>query len=86
MIPYYKTEGQGLESVFTDETGKRSIGLAPRDSRICQDFDIEIDIRGRRQPAKVVGYHIRQDAAPLCPPDPSRCEDRNGFSQHRFLS
>ena len=68
MIPYYKTEGQGLESVFTDETGKRSIGLAYMDSRICQDFDIEIDIRGRRQPAKVVGYHIRQDAAPYVRP------------------
>lgn len=68
MIPYYKTEGQGLESVFTDETGKRSIGLAYMDSRICQDFDIEIDIRSRRQPAKVVGYHIRQDAAPYVRP------------------
>ena len=68
MIPYYKTTGEGLDTVFTDETGKRSIGLAYMDSRICQDFDIEIDIRGRRQPAKVVGYHIRQDAAPSVRP------------------
>ena len=68
MIPYYKTTGEGLDTVFTDETGKRSIGLAYMDSRICQDFDIEIDIRGKRQPAKVVGYHIRQDAAPYVRP------------------
>ena len=68
MIPYYKTRGEGLETVFTEETGKRSIGLAYMDSRICQDFDIEIDIRGKRQPAKVVGYHIRQDAAPYVRP------------------
>ena len=68
MIPYYKTEGEGLEAVFTEQTGKRSIGLAFMDSRICQDFDIEIDIRGKRQPAKVVGYHIRQDAAPYARP------------------
>ena len=68
MIPYYKTTGEGLDTVFTEETGKRSIGLAYMDSRICQDFDIEIDIRGRRQPAKVVGYHIRQDAAPYVRP------------------
>ena len=68
MIPYYKTAGEGLESVFTEETGRRSIGLAYMDSRICQDFDIEIDIRGKRQPAKVVGCHIRQDAAPYARP------------------
>ena len=28
----------------------------------------DIDIRGKRQPAKVVGYHIRQDAAPYVRP------------------
>lgn len=68
MIPYFKTEGEGLETVITSETGKRSIGLAYLDSRICQDFDSEIDIRGKRQPAKVVAWHIRQDAAPYVRP------------------
>ena len=68
MIPYYKTAGQGLETVFTGETGKRSIGLAYLDSRICQDFNVEIDVRGKRQPARVVAYHIRQDAAPYVRP------------------
>lgn len=68
MIPYFKTEGEGLETVITSETGKRSIGLAYLDSRICQDFDLEIDIRGKRQPAKVVAWHIRQDAAPYVRP------------------
>ena len=68
MIPYYKTTGEGLETVFTEETGKRSIGLAYMDSRVCQDFDIEVDVRGKRLPAKVVAYHIRQDAAPYVRP------------------
>ena len=64
MIPYFKTKGEGLDTVITEETGKRSIGLAYMDSRVCQNFNIEVDIRGKRQPALVVGYHIRQDAAP----------------------
>lgn len=68
MVPYYKTEGEGLESAVTDATGKRSIGLAYMDSRVCQNFDIEIDIRGKRQPAVVVESHMRQDAAPYARP------------------
>lgn len=72
MIPYFKTEGEGLETVITSETGKRSIGLAYLDSRICQDFDLEIDIRGKRQPAKVVAWHIRAGCRALRPPHPAR--------------
>lgn len=68
MIPYYKTVGEGLDTIITEETGKRSIGLAYMDSRICQDFDIAIDIRGKRQPALVVESHMRQDAAPYARP------------------
>lgn len=68
MIPYFKTKGEGLDTVITEETGKRSIGLAYMDSRVCQNFNIEVDIRGKRQPALVVGYHIRQDAAPYARP------------------
>ena len=68
MVPYYKCTGEGLETVFTDETAKRSIGLAYMDSRVCQDFNIEVDVRGKRLPAKVVAYHIRQDAAPYVRP------------------
>ena len=48
MIPYFKTKGEGLDTVITEETGKRSIGLAYMDSRVCQNFNIEVDIRGKR--------------------------------------
>lgn len=76
MIPYFKTEGEGLETVITSETGKRSIGLAYLDSRICQDFDLEIDIRGKRQPAKVSrgtsGRTPRPMSVPSCPIIPPR--------------
>ena len=76
MIPYYKTEGEGLSTVITEQTGKRSIGLAYLDSRICEDFDLEIDIRGKREPAVVVPYHIRQDAAPYARPILARTETK----------
>jgi aminomethyltransferase len=68
MIPYYETSGEGLQTVITEKTGKRSIGLAYMDSRVCEDYNIEIDVRGKRLPALVVGYHIRQDAAPYARP------------------
>ena len=68
MIPYYETTGEGLQTVITENTGRRSIGLAYMDSRVCENYNIEIDVRGKRLPALVVGYHIRQDAAPYARP------------------
>ena len=68
MVPYYKTEGEGPETVFSGETGKRSIGFAYMDSRVTRDSEIEVDIRGKRQPAKVVKNHIVQNIPPYVIP------------------
>ena len=68
MIPYYKTEGEGLETVITEQTGRRSVGLAYLDSRVCQNFNLEVELHGKRQPALAVACHIRQDAAPYARP------------------
>lgn len=65
MIPYFETEGTGIESVITEKTAKRSIGLAYMKSHVVTEFELEVDIRGKRVPAVVVSAHIRQDAPPF---------------------
>ncbi len=64
MIPYFETEGTGIESVITEKTAKRSIGLALMKSHVVTEFELEVDIRGKRVPAVVVSSHISQVAPP----------------------
>ena len=45
-------------------TQLRSIALAYVDSRLIEDDEVEIDVRGRRVPGLVVPYHLRSDAPP----------------------
>lgn len=68
MIPYFETEGTGIESVITDRSAKRSIGLAYMKSHVVTEFEIEVDIRGKRVPAVVTACHMRQDAPPYTRP------------------
>ena len=68
MIPYFETEGTGIESVITDRSAKRSIGLAYMKSHVVTEFELEVDIRGKRVPAVVTACHMRQDAPPYTRP------------------
>ena len=68
MVPYYRQEGEGLDTVVTDETGKRSIGTAYVDSDIATDDRVEIDVRGRRLKAAIPLRHMRVDASPFAHP------------------
>lgn len=68
MIPYFVAEGEGIESVITDKSAKRSIGLAYMKSHVVTEFEIEVDIRGKRIPAVVTACHMRQDAPPYTRP------------------
>ncbi len=68
MIPYFETEGTGIESVITERSAKRSIGLAYMKSHVVTEFEIEVDIRGKRVPAVVTACHMRQDAPPYTRP------------------
>ncbi len=68
MIPYFETEGSGIETVITEKTGKRSIGLAYLKSHVVTEFEIEVDIRGKRVPGVVTACHMRADAPPYARP------------------
>ncbi|MHB8909269.1 MAG: glycine cleavage system aminomethyltransferase GcvT [Syntrophales bacterium] len=68
MVPYWKTDGAGLSTRFTDGREMRAIGLMLADSRLKKDDGVEIEIRGSRVPAVVVPYHLRSDAPPHAMP------------------
>ncbi len=68
MVPYYKAEGEGLESVITDEVVKRSIGLCYINSDILPDDMIEVDVRGRRLKAVIPEKHLDTMAPPFARP------------------
>jgi aminomethyltransferase len=62
--PYFETGGEGLATKFTQETGKRFIGLALVSSDLLPDDRIEIDIRGKLTEAVIVEWHLRNDTPP----------------------
>ena len=68
MVPYFATEGQGLETEILDEQARRSIGLAYLRSELLDEDHVQIDVRGRRLDAVVVPYHMRNDAPPFARP------------------
>ena len=63
-VPYWGVEGEGLCSLQTEEHHLRSIALAYVDSRVIEDDEVEVDVRGKRVPGLVVPYHLRSDAPP----------------------
>ena len=68
MVPYYRAEGEGLETVITDETAKRAIGMCYIASDVLTDDIVEVDIRGRRIRAVIPECHMRTDAPPFARP------------------
>ena len=68
MVPYYVSEGTGLETAITDETAKRSIGMAYVDSDTLTDDEVTVDVRGKRLKAAIAPYHMRVDAPPFARP------------------
>ena len=63
-VPYWGLAGEGLCSMQTEEHELRSIALAYLDSRVLEDDEVEVDVRGRRVPGLVVPHHLRSDAPP----------------------
>jgi aminomethyltransferase len=63
-VPYWGLAGRGLCSTQTDDHELRSIALAYLDSRVLEDDEVEVDVRGRRVPGLIVPYHLRSDAPP----------------------
>lgn len=68
MVPYFKTEGQGLDTVIQDEKGMRAIGLALVRSDVVADDVVEVEIRGNKVKAVIPPYHLRGDAPPFARP------------------
>jgi aminomethyltransferase len=64
MVPYWKTEGEGIESRLTEESGKRAIGMALVSSDLWEGDAVEVEIRGRKTPATIVPYFLRGEAPP----------------------
>ena len=74
-VPMWVFEGEGLESVITDETKIRAIGLAYLDSDVIEEDRLEIEIRRKRVEAVVVPYHLRSEAPPYARPIPYLSEE-----------
>ncbi|MGE5629890.1 MAG: glycine cleavage system aminomethyltransferase GcvT [Caulobacteraceae bacterium] len=68
MVPYFKTEGHGLDTVIKEEKGTRAIGLALINSDVLVDDEVEIEIRGNKAKAVIVPYHMKGDAPPFARP------------------
>jgi aminomethyltransferase len=68
MVPYWKVEREGLSSVQLEEHALRALGLAYVDADILEDDEVEVEVRGRNVEARIVPYHLRNDAPPYARP------------------
>ena len=68
MVPYLKTEGNGLESKITDDKVMRAIGLALIDADVELKDNVEVEIRGNMVKAVIPPYHLKSDAPPFARP------------------
>ena len=68
MVPYFKSEGEGLETVILEASGKRAIGLCYINSDILEDDTVEVDIRGKRLKAVIPARHMSVGAPPFARP------------------
>ncbi len=68
MVPYYVADGEGMATTYTQETAKRSIGIAMLDSDIQTDDVIYVDVRGKKVKAVVPRMHMSTMAPPYARP------------------
>ena len=68
MVPYYVAEGEGLETVITEETAKRAIGLCYIAADVLEDDTVEVDVRGKRLKAVIPARHLDVMAPPYARP------------------
>ena len=68
MVPYFKTQGEGLSTVILEASGKRAIGLCYIDSDVLADDTVEVDIRGKRLKAVIPARHMSVGAPPFARP------------------
>lgn len=68
MVPYYRAEGEGLETVITEEIEKRSIGMCYIASDVLDGDTVEVDVRGKRLKGVIVNRHLDTMAPPYARP------------------
>lgn len=68
MVPYFESEGEGLETIIKEDSAKRSIGLAYLRSDILEDDEVEVDVRGKRLKAVIPLKHLDSMAPPFARP------------------
>lgn len=68
MVPYFRTEGHGLDTVIKEEKSMRAIGLALVGSDTLVDDEVEVEIRGNKVKAVIPPYHMKGDAPPFARP------------------
>lgn len=68
MVPYFKTQGEGLSTVILEASGKRAIGLCYIDSDVLVDDTVQVDIRGKRLKAVIPARHMSVGAPPFARP------------------
>ena len=68
MVPYFKTQGEGLSTVILEASGQRAIGLCYIDSDVLVDDTVEVDIRGKRLKAVIPARHMSVGAPPFARP------------------
>ena len=68
MVPYFKTQGEGISTVILEASGKRAIGMAYIDSDVLEDDVVEVDIRGKRVKAVIPARHMSVGAPPFARP------------------
>ncbi len=64
MVPYHLTTGEGMNSLFSGASQKRSICLAYLDSTSQPGDILEVQVRKKRISCMVVPYHVSSEAPP----------------------
>ncbi len=68
MVPYFESEGEGLETIIKEDSAKRAIGLAYISSDVLEDDEVEVDVRGKRLKAVIPEKHLDSLAPPYARP------------------
>ena len=68
MVPYWESEGSGLETIQSENRHMRAIGLALVDSNLVEGDQVDINVRGKLIRSVIVPYLLRNEAPPYCWP------------------
>jgi aminomethyltransferase len=68
VVPYWRFDTEGIYGHIGEKTAKRAIALGYLNSELSDGETIDIEIRGKRIPARIVPYHLRNEAPPYARP------------------